>query len=57
MKKNEFLVEKQLISDTMTFLRYVSADKESPEIVKHHARMLLNSYNCLPGIRQETKKG
>lgn len=29
MKKNELLVEQQLIIDTMTFLRYVSADKES----------------------------
>lgn len=57
MKKNELLVKQQLISDTITFLRYVSADKESPEIVKHHARMLLNSYNCLPEIQQETKKG
>lgn len=50
---NEIKVSKQLLLDTKTVLRYISADKETPEIVRHHARQLLNSYQCLHELDQE----
>jgi hypothetical protein len=49
---NKIKVNKQLLQDTKTFLRYISSDKETPEIVKHHARTLLNSYECLNELDQ-----
>jgi hypothetical protein len=50
---NKIKVNKQLLQDTKTFLRYISSDKETPEIVRHHARTLLNSYECLNELDQE----